>query len=106
MQMFEKKLTLITFTILALIAIFALIFVRKQHVERLYSSCVFPILRQIPIVGALVTYNFLASDYCSPLVEFPVEEGEKTLKFVCKYSGRYRIRIKYIANALKYGLAS
>ena len=100
--MSQKKLIFIMFIILSLTATLGFIFIRKQQMERLYSSHIFPMLLEIPILGAVVYYNFLPSDYYSPLVQFPLEEGEKNLKFSCKYKGRHLIRIKYISSDLLY----
>ncbi len=61
-----------------------------------YSDYIFPILMEIPFVNFIVNYNFLPADYYNPLVEFPLDQGDYIGTFICKYKGRYQMKIKNI----------
>ena len=54
---------------------------------------VFKIVVRIPIVGWLVEYNLPPSDFYVPLDRTPLRKGFFSLKFACKYRGRYEIQI-------------
>ncbi len=79
-----------------LLLVLCIIGFTKFKPENCYSDYIFPVLMEIPFVGFVVNYNFLPEDYYTPLVKFPLDQGECIGTFKCKHKGRYQMRIKNI----------
>ena len=93
----KKSMKVVVLTILMIVG-FEIYLVYTMVKEPIYSSYVFPVLSQIPVIGWLVAYNFPPDDFYCPLSVKPLKLGSHELEFSCKYKGRHEIRIQKISD--------
>ena len=54
---------------------------------------IFPVLKEIPLLGFLVEYNFPPIDYYEPTLQIPLKNGDFTAEIVLKYKGGYDVHL-------------
>ena len=53
----------------------------------------FKFLSQVPVIGLVIGYNFLPSDYRSPRIDVPLSKERADVRFSIKYKGRHEVDI-------------
>lgn len=88
MQMQEKKCKL---AVLIAVVLFPVVFaLLGTHVR--YGD-VFEVIKAIPVVGLIVSYNFPPADYYDARIDEPLLTRATAIPFSCHYSGRYEIDV-------------
>ena len=88
MQMQEKEYKI---AVLVAVILFSALFALLGNYVR-YSD-VFEVIKAIPVVGLIVSYNFSPADYYNARLDEPLLTRADAVPFSCHYSGRHEIDV-------------